>query len=118
VPWLLVTEKDIPNTLTNNINWLYSSQRDDLEVDIAQERVDLYAHHFIKKPQKTIIDIAKQLDVAYSLPPGQSLSEIRQLLANRYFLFDIFKPYGTIKGAELTLGNIQAMTEALHVSNQ
>lgn len=117
-PWLLVTEKDIPSVISQNISWLYPAQREDLDMNSAQERVALYTHHFKQNPQSSVIDIAKQLDIAYSLPAGQSLLEIRQLLANRYFLFDIFTSYTAIKAGELAIGNTYALTEAVRVSNQ
>jgi hypothetical protein len=117
VPWMLVTEKDIPIVVFQNISWLYPAQRDNLDVNIAQERVSQYVHHFKQNPQRSIFDVAKQLDIAYSLPVGQSLLEIRQLLARRYFLFDIFKPYATLKTDELLVENVTAYSEVLRVSN-
>lgn len=118
IPWFLVTENDIPTVISQNIGWLYPAQREQLDTNSAGERVALYAYHFKQSPQSSVIDIAKQLDVAYSLHAGQSLLEIRQLLANRYFLFDIFKSFRTIKADEITIGDTQALTEALRVSNQ
>ena len=119
VPWMLVTEKEIPLVVFKNIAWLYpKQQRKELEIVAMQERVAIYAHHFQKFPRKTIVEIAILLDAAYSLPPGQSLSEIRELLANRCFLFDIFVPYLQLKGGELQSENIVTMMEVLRVSNQ
>ncbi|QSB01311.1 heteromeric transposase endonuclease subunit TnsA [Methylomonas sp. EFPC1] len=119
VPWMLVTEKEIPLVIFNNIAWLYPKQQwNELEIDVMQERVAIYAHHFQKFPRKTIVEIAILLDAAYSLPPGQSLSEIRALLANRCFLFDIFVPYLQLTGGELQSENIVTMMEVLRVSNQ
>ncbi len=65
-----------------------------------------------------MIDVAKQLDTAYHQPMGQSLLEIRQLLAQRCFLFDILTPITKLKAGDLQLENIEAISEALHVSNQ
>jgi len=93
VPWWLITEKNIPSTLFQNIKWLYPAQRDELEINNAHERVQFYTHYFNRNPHCSIIDIGKQMDTAYSLPIGQSFLEIRQLLASRYFLFDISKSY-------------------------
>jgi hypothetical protein len=118
VPWLLVTEKDIPNIVFQNINWLYPAQREELDAETVQERVAMYEHHFSRSPSKSLIDIAKQLDAAYALPIGQSLLEIRQLLARRCFLFDIFTPYTALKARDLHAENMNTYTEALRVSNQ
>ncbi|MGZ5009830.1 MAG: TnsA endonuclease N-terminal domain-containing protein [Methylobacter sp.] len=118
VPWLLITEEDIPNIVFQNISWLYPAQREELDGETIQERVAMYAHHFDRAPFKSLIDIAKELDVAYSLPAGQSLLEIRQLLARRCFLFDIFTPYTALKARDLCAENMNTYTEALRVSNQ
>lgn len=118
VPWQVVTEKDIPSVVFQNINWLYPTQRDELDVTLVQEKAAFFAHYFKLNPQRTIIEIAKQMDTAYSLPIGQSFLEIRQLLAHRFFLFDIFKPYGSLKAGELMLVNFHVLEGVLHVSNQ
>jgi hypothetical protein len=120
VPWKLVTEKDIPSVVFQNIKWLYPAQRDELDANSAQERAAFYAHYFKRHPKYSLIEIAKQMDVAYSLPIGQSLLEIRQLLANRYFVFSIFKPYGSLMAGELILAiaNSIVLEGVLHVSNQ
>jgi len=118
VRWMLVTEQDIPKVVFQNINWLYPAKRDELDNDTMHERVAIYAHHFQQAPEKTIIEVAKRLDVAYSLPEGQSLLEIRQLLARRCFLFDILIPSIKLKAGELQAENITTMSEALRVSNQ
>jgi len=118
IPWMLVTEKDIPNVIFQNISWLYSAQRDELDAETIQERVAMYTHHFNQASDKSLIDIAKQLDAAYTLLAGQSLLEIRQLMARRCFLFDIFKPYTVLKAGELRAENIIALTGGLRVSNQ
>ena len=118
VPWMLVTEQDIPKVVSQNINWLYPAQRDELDEETMHERVVFYAHHFDKSPEKTIIEVAKRLDTAYDLPEGQSLLEIRQLLARRCFVFDILIPSIKLKACELQAENMTTMSEALRVSNQ
>jgi len=118
VRWMLVTEQDIPKVVFQNINWLYPAKRDELDNDTMHERVAIYAHHFQQAPEKTIIEVAKRLDAAYSLPEGQSLLEIRQLLARRCFLFDILIPSIKLKAGELQAENMTTLSEALRVSNQ
>lgn len=118
VPWMLVTEQDIPKVVFQNINWLYPAQRDELDEEAMHERVAFYVHQFDKSPEKTIIEVAKRLDIAYDLPEGQSLLEIRQLLARRCFLFDILIPSIKLKAGELQAENMATMSEALRVSNK
>lgn len=118
VPWMLVTEQDIPKVVFQNINWLYPAKGDELDNDTMNERVAIYAHHFQQAPEKTIIEVAKRLDAAYGLPEGQSLLEIRQILARRCFLFDILIPSIKLKAGELQAENMTTLSEALRVSNQ
>ena len=118
VPWWLITEKDIPSVVTQNISWLYPAQRDEIEIDVLVERAAFYQHHFQNDPERSVIEVAKQLDTAYQQPMGQSLLEIRQLLAQRCFLFDILTPVTKLKAGDLQLENIEAMSGALRVSNQ
>lgn len=118
VPWFLITEKDIPSTVFQNIDWLYSAQSHDIqEIDLAH-RIKVYNHHFAEQPQKTIIDIAKSLDVAYALPAGQSLLEIRHLLAHRIYAFDLHTPFRKLTPADLVTIDANAIEEVLHVQNQ
>ncbi|RTQ10932.1 heteromeric transposase endonuclease subunit TnsA [Enterobacter hormaechei] len=118
VPWWLITEKDIPSVVTQNISWLYPAQRDEIEIDVLMERAAFYQHHFQNDPERSVIEVAKQLDTAYQQPMGQSLLEIRHLLAQRCFLFDILTPVTKLKAGDLQLENIEAMSGALRVSNQ
>ena len=118
VPWFIVTEIDIPKVVVKNIAWLYPAQRDEVESDVLIERTQFYAHHFNEKPNSLIVDICKALDVAYVLPTGESLFEVRQLLANRCFYFDFFIQSHKLKACDLTLENIDCLIRALYVSNQ
>ncbi len=118
VPWWVITEKDIPSVVTQNISWLYPAQRDEIEIDVLMERATFYQHHFDNNSEKSVIDVAKQLDMAYQQPMGQSLLEIRQLLAQRCFLFDILTPVTKLKAGCLQLENIEVISGALRVSNQ
>lgn len=51
--------------------------------------------------------------MVYELEPGQALYWLRQLLARRYFIFDITAPYRTLRGSQLTLNDDwQGVTQA------
>tara|TARA_R110002074_G_scaffold373069_2_gene548830 strand:+ start:87257 stop:88084 length:828 start_codon:yes stop_codon:yes gene_type:complete len=118
VDWLLITEQDIPITVFQNINWLYPAQRDEIDGDEILQRMQFYAHQFNEAPQKTLLNIAKSIDVAYGLPLGESLREIRQLLAKRCFLFDIYKPIIKLVAGDLIQTDTHMLMEALNVSNK
>lgn len=119
LPWYLVTEADIPATLSKNISWLYPSQRNEQEdSELTMQQIELYAHHFAKKPNQTVHAICKELDAAYDLPLGESLYEVRTLLAKRYFIFDLFVPVSKLKAKDVQIGDIPFIREAYLVSNQ
>src|SRR5690606_17333984 len=118
-PWYLVTEREIPPVVFKNIQWFYPAQRDDEEgMELALQQIELYAHHFEKNPNKTIIAICKELDAAYDLLLGESLYEVRKLLAKRYFTFDIFIPITKLKAKDLRVGDLGFIREVYLVSNQ
>ena len=118
VPWFLITEQDITSTVFQNINWLYPAQREKIDSEAIVEKVQFYGHQFEAKPQSTLINIAKLIDAAYELPLGESLREIRQLLAQRCYIFDIYKPFTKLIADDLKLTDTPMLLEALHVSNK
>jgi hypothetical protein len=118
VPWFLVTEQDIPQTVIKNIKWLYPAQRDEIDMDLLIQRIDYYDYHFSQNPNKNIIDICKNLDIAYELQVGESLAEVRHLLAKRCFIFDIFILAPKLKANQLKKGTVTLLQEAYCVSNQ
>ena len=118
LPWDLITEKDIPVVVTKNINWLYPAKRREEDSELELQRIEFYAHHFAKSPNKGIVAICKELDVVYNLPLGESLYEVRQLLAKRYFTFDIFIPTTKLKAKDLRAGEVGLIREVYLVSNQ
>lgn len=118
VPWMIITDQDIPRAVFDNINWLYPVQRDEIEQVELSERVAFYHYHFSEMKNRSIIEVAKALDVAYELEPGFSLLEIRRLLSRRCFIFDITVPFRKLSSSDLILGDMPAIAEVSHVSNQ
>jgi len=118
VPWMVITEQDIPKVVFDNINWLYPAQLDaDPQQDLS-ERTEFYQYHFEKMSNSSIIEATQALDTAYELALGQSLLEIRYLLAQRYFLFNITTPFRKLKCKDIGDGRASGLMEAMHVSNQ
>ena len=81
-------------------------------------KIDFYQTYFIQKPELTLIELSKYLDTHYSMEAGASLLEIRELLAQRYFLFDITKGYRKICGRDIEIGNIQHLEKLRNVSGE
>lgn len=115
-PWYMLTEKEIPSVVLNNIKWLYPAMRES-SIEMY-DRLHDYIHIFTQYPELDLITLSKKIDQAYNLTIGTSLAELRELLAQRYFIFDITKDYKKIKASEIKLGNFEIWEEIRHVSNQ
>ena len=118
IPWYIVTEKEIPPNVIPNISWIYPIQRDEITLSELIDKTSYFSYHFSEAPKRRIIDICKDLDMAYTLPIGQSLKELRQLLAHRCFKFNCCLEVHKLQAHQLSRANIGLLTEALYVSNQ
>lgn len=114
IPWYIVTEMDFTKTAFNNIQWLYPVQTEDaVAADDLEHYLGLFSKEFMQAPDRQITAVAQSLDMVYELEPGQALYWLRQLLARRYFIFDITAPYRTLLGSQLTLNDDwQGVTQA------
>lgn len=101
IPWYLLTEKQIPKIVIQNIAWLYPAQVALDELESALSMAAFYLNFFLQNPTLQISQAAMTLDQAYSLAPGESLQKIRSLLALRVFLFDITKVWSSLTVSEL-----------------
>lgn len=115
VPWFLVTEKEISNTVFQNIEWLYPDQQRNYELSELTEQLKFYSHHFAKNPSTTIIKISKSLDVKYDHEAGESLAEIRGLLASRLLFFDVNIPFRKLTPADISFAEDVSVLEAINV---
>lgn len=118
VPWFIVTEREVPRAAFNNIDWLYAHMDDPGFPDSTTGTLDHYLHHFSLNPDQSIIEIAKTLDRAYEMKPGESLGEIRSLMAQRQLSFDIKTPYQQLTGQDLLATKGPAFLELAHVSEE
>ncbi|WP_297391538.1 TnsA endonuclease N-terminal domain-containing protein [Acidiferrobacter sp.] len=107
IPWYLITEKEIPKAVTGNIAWLYPAQAARAELEALVEVAPLYGEFFSQNPTWPVSQAAMALDQAYTLAPGESLQKIRSLMALRYFLFDMTRPWSA-----LTVGDLQVSPDA------
>jgi len=64
-----------------------------------------YSKVFSENPTSLISQVAMTLDQDYSLALGESLKQIRTLLALRVFLFDIRKPWSVLTVGELEVSS-------------
>lgn len=115
VPWFLVTEKEISSTVFQNIEWLYPDQQTTYELSELAEQLAFYTHHFEKDSSSTIIKISKSLDIKYDHEAGESLAEIRRLLASRLLSFDVNIPFRKLTPADISFVDDISVLEAINV---
>lgn len=118
IPFYIFTEHQVTKAIHENIMWLYPSLGEtEFNTDIL-ERLNFYSHVFQTNKSKKIIELAKVIDTQYELEMGQSLREIRELLARRYFRFDLSIPFRDLKVNQIELGQVDIWNEVLHAANQ
>ena len=101
VPWYIITDKEIPKTVFNNIQWLYPAQQREVNNQDIQHYYQLFAKEFVQDPKQKIIETAQRIDMAYQLEMGEALYWLRNLLALRLFVFDLQIPYRELSAADL-----------------
>ena len=121
IPWQIITEKDIPMDIQNNIKWLYPESNSEITFNI-EEKLAFYVAQFSKAPSKTLINLCQDIDSAYFGELGASLNEVRKLLALRFFTFNILIDFRRLKCSDIQITNINdwsLITEEIrYVSNQ
>lgn len=104
IPWVIVTEREVSREAFANIQWLYPAQAEDsLDESQLAQYLQQFTQEFERHPERKLTDIAQQLDTAYQLETGQSLYWLRQLLARRYFLFDLDTSYRALTPKDLVI---------------
>jgi hypothetical protein len=105
IPWYIVTEKQIPAELTENVRWIQATLCNATKLENMEDKLRLYISFAEKiEPSISIIDFTKQIDSAYNLPLGESLHEIRQLIAWRHLQVDLTKKFNSLKVKDLING--------------
>lgn len=115
VPWFLVTEKEISSAVFQNIEWLYPDQQKTYELNELAEHLAFYSHHFEKDSSSTIIKISKSLDIKYDHEAGESLAEIRRLLASRLLSFDVNIPFRKLTPVDISFVDDMSVLEVINV---
>jgi hypothetical protein len=94
VDWGIVTEREIPNAIVENVKWLHPYYRiTDLE-PLTQADIIRIARMLlpeIARASDALANAAAACDDRLGLNPGVSLSVVRYLLANRRWHVDMSK---------------------------
>ncbi|GAA6151380.1 hypothetical protein NBRC116587_07990 [Pseudoteredinibacter isoporae] len=120
IPFLLVTENQIPATVFENINILYNhacGRLDQNELNELLIHLQLFQQQLPQYETLRLKDLCIHLDTVYTHEPGESLYQIKRLLALRHFHFDITKPFIELRCSDLTAENTDALQEGWRVSS-
>lgn len=112
IPWSIVTEQNIPTTARKNLEWLSPFVTEQLESDIW-DKLHVISYSFSKKPNISIINLCKEIDIQEKTTAGTTLQYLRTLIANRLVKFDIQQPFQKLKGSDLEFD-----LEVSYVANQ
>ncbi len=119
VPFYIFTEHQVPLIVSQNIQWLYSSLSTiEFSEQGTLDKLSFYAETFKNNKSKKINELARFIDQKYLFEMGQSLREIRDLLALRYFTFDLNISFKDLKTDQIQLGQSNLWNEVLHAENQ
>lgn len=92
ISWGIVTEKELPRNLIDNVEWLHSSYFD--IGDVSKAALDSYTQQMkmtIEKHNTSIIEVVTQFDQNFQLENGMALKILKHLIAHQVFQVDINK---------------------------
>ncbi|MDE2420548.1 MAG: heteromeric transposase endonuclease subunit TnsA [Gammaproteobacteria bacterium] len=118
IPWFIMTEKELNPTVLDNIKWLYSSQNDTKINDQLIGSLKNFEFSCQQNPQMRLIDICKFIDREYQQDIGQSLTDLKQLMAHRLVKFDITKNFKELRVQDFKFYQPQLVEGFLNVAGQ
>lgn len=118
IPWYIITEKELNPIVLDNIEWLYSSQTDTQDYDQLLNALNNFEFACRQNLQMKLSDICKFIDREYQQDIGQSLADLKQLMAHRLIKFDINQKFKELKVKDITFYQHQLVEGFLNVANQ
>ena len=118
IPWYIITEKELNPTVLDNIKWLYSSQTDMHDYDQLLNALSNFEFFCQKHLQMKLSDVCKSIDREYQQDLGQSLADLKQLMAHRLIKFDITQKFKELRVKDITFYQHQLVEGFLNVANQ
>ncbi|MDP5032500.1 TnsA endonuclease N-terminal domain-containing protein [Paraglaciecola sp.] len=117
VPFFLVNENQIPRPVFENIGVLYNHIEDDASQDELLTYFSLFLKQIPQDKSLRVIDLCIRLDTAYDFDPGEALFQFKRLLAQRFFHFDITKPFTELRCSDLVAEGQHVLQEVWRVSS-
>ena len=95
VDWGIITEKQIPRTFVDNIEWLdsaYNAIFKDLSLQDIYDISEMLKHYLAKMEGRQIRQVCTSLDLDMNLEVGTSLTLLRRLIAQKQIIVDMNTP--------------------------
>lgn len=89
IDWGIVTEKDIPIVMANNISWLYKFYYLDDIKDI--DFIIIFYNYLLRasRNNSTLIELFNQFDNQYNLESGETINYFKHLVSRKYITVDM-----------------------------
>lgn len=117
VPLFWVTENQIPPIVFDNINLFYNHIDDETDPDELLVQLEVFSKHILVNQNIRVKELCMKLDASYDNEPGEALYQVKRLLAQRYFNFDITKPFTELRCSDITAETFDALQEGWRVSS-
>lgn len=117
IPFFLVTENQIPYVVFENVNILYNHIEDDASQDELLTHYSMFLRQIPQNENLKVIDLCIRIDTAYDFEPGEALFQVKRLLAQRFFHFDIAKPFTELRCSDLVAEDQPVLQENWRVSS-
>lgn len=95
IDWGIITEKQIPRTFVNNIEWLdsaYHAKFAELSNEDIYEISETLKHYLNEMKDFQIKQICSRLDIDMNLKTGTSLTLLRRLIAHKEIIIEMTAP--------------------------
>lgn len=116
-PFKLITEKDIPATVLENIKWLYVEKND---LEITNHMID-QAVYFMEEisqyPQSSLISFCNHTDQTQKMGIGTTLALFRKIFALRILQFNLEISYLELKLSDIHASNLLQNENTVHATN-
>lgn len=95
IDWGIITEREIPRTMVDNIEWLdsaYHATFEDLSVQDINEVSETLKHYLSNAKNQQLKQVCTRLDRELNLDEGVSLTLLRRLIARKKIIVDMDAP--------------------------
>lgn len=89
VDWGIITEKDLPKQVCQNIDWVHSSY----EMSEENLKLPMELNNYMKNSSVSILQTLKLFDKDYLCEQGTGLTLLKHLIARKYVHIDLSEPF-------------------------